>query len=201
MRPPLSPDDSVDLLFEEAADILVRLLGYSRDDAEAMASEYYRAFRDEAFCRSLSIPVQDEELFHHEGCFYMALRIHYHLGLKADPHPNRFLDWTLKYERSLKESGRVDQYGRCVWWLTLSDVLRGLEAYSEDATIIAVKPWTPMSGARVCLFDADKPVADMTQNAKTYFLEISVARELRDGWTDSEEAFVERVIRYAEDDA
>ncbi|MDZ4691895.1 hypothetical protein [Terricaulis sp.] len=104
MNTPLSPDDATNFLFEQAAAVLERMYGYSRAASDVLMGECYRLFLDEGFCESLGIPVQDEEFFHHEGALYMAMRAHYYLTLKADPNPDRFIDWVLAYERSFPDT-------------------------------------------------------------------------------------------------
>lgn len=87
--------------------------------------------------------------------------------------------------------------------MRLSDVLRNLASYDEEATIIAAEPWTPDSAASVHVFDTGR-VSEMARDGKTYFLEVAIARELRESWTDAqgdERAFCERVIQYAINDA
>ena len=109
MDPPLSSDDSTDALFEKVAVNLERLFAYTPAQSDASVREYFRLFQDEQYCRSLKIGVQDEEFFHHEGAGYMAMRVHYHLTLKADPDPNRLLDWMNAYVRLVgdREARRV----------------------------------------------------------------------------------------------
>jgi hypothetical protein len=89
--------------------------------------------------------------------------------------------------------------------MTLREVLRSLGSFSGEATIIAAEPWTPASAAVVREFSAALPVAMMTDDGLTYFLEVSVAREVQcaligAGWTDSD-ALCDRVIAYAINDA
>lgn len=44
-------------------------------------------------CPACGIPLQDDDLFHHEGAAVLALRIHYYLGLGGDPTPKAFMAW------------------------------------------------------------------------------------------------------------
>ncbi len=71
--------------------------GHSFWSAVALAREYYEKFTDEAYCRSIGIPTQNNEFFWREGS--MAARIHYYLALKGDPDPHRFIDWRAERTR------------------------------------------------------------------------------------------------------
>jgi hypothetical protein len=96
MKPAISDDDAAKL-FSDTALALETLFEYPGAKAEELAQDYRRLFMDADYCASLGIPVQDEELFHHEGPFNLALRAHYYLGLKGDPKPDRFIDWRAKH--------------------------------------------------------------------------------------------------------
>lgn len=89
--------------------------------------------------------------------------------------------------------------------MNLGDILQGIDDFSEEATILAQEPWSPSSRAVVREFPVDQPVAEMIDEGRTYFLEVSIAREviedLRSGGGLMGAALYERVIRYASDDA
>lgn len=78
--------------------------GHSFWSAVALAREYYNKFTDEAYCRSIGIPTQNDEFFWHEGGG-MASRIHYYLVVGSDPDPRRFIDWRTEHNR-LKRAER-----------------------------------------------------------------------------------------------
>jgi hypothetical protein len=87
----------------------------------------------------------------------------------------------------------------------LRDVLQTISDFSDEATILVREPWTPSSDAIVHEFPVDLPVAQMTDDGRTYFLEVSVARDLIEdlksaGWPDGD-TLVERVVSYATNDA
>lgn len=89
--------------------------------------------------------------------------------------------------------------------MSLGEVLKNLPSFQDEATIIAKKPWTLNSEAAVCTFDVNTRASDMESDGLTYFLEVSIARELRDdlvaaGFPD-EDALCQRIIDYAVNDA
>jgi hypothetical protein len=93
MEPPLPTDEDTNLFFDKVIALLERDGSYSHDEACALTREYYEKFRDERYCQSINIPVQDDDFFFHEGYGGMARRIHYYLGLKGDPDPRKFIEW------------------------------------------------------------------------------------------------------------
>lgn len=87
--------------------------------------------------------------------------------------------------------------------MTLSDILRRLDAFDDDATIVAAMPWTPDSPAQV-IDDADaRMISCQYRDGLSYFLEIAIARELRADWPAErgEDGFCRRLIAYATHDA
>jgi hypothetical protein len=104
MIPPVSTDVETNFLFDSIVELLQG--NYSRNEAEALAREYYRLFRDPEYCKSINIPAQDHEFFHHYGAAEMARRIHYYLGIKGDPDPHRYLDWRQKFQRETEHRRR-----------------------------------------------------------------------------------------------
>ncbi|UJB19158.1 MULTISPECIES: hypothetical protein [Lysobacter] len=67
--------------------------GYSKTEAESLVRDYYSKFTAPAYCKSIGVPVQDDDFFFHEGIAGMALRIHYYIGLEGDPAPEKFIEW------------------------------------------------------------------------------------------------------------
>jgi hypothetical protein len=102
MHPKLTTDEDTNHLFDRVCLILEGI--YSADEANAMVHEYYSSFRDPTFCARIHIPVQDDDFFHHQGDYDMALRIHYYLGLKGDPDPNKYVQWRAEYYRQRKQT-------------------------------------------------------------------------------------------------
>lgn len=91
----IASDDDTNLLLDE---IVARLRErYSDEQAKSLVAEYYNKFTDPVFCESIGIPVQDDDFMHHESAGGMALRIHYYLGLGADPSPHAFIEWRSLY--------------------------------------------------------------------------------------------------------
>ena len=80
--------------------------------------------------------------------------------------------------------------------MTLSEILRRLDIFDEEATIIAEQPWAPSSRAQVIESADSGLVAD-------YFIEVAVAREFKEDWSpkQGEDAFCKRLIQYAIKDA
>ncbi|KRB07971.1 hypothetical protein [Lysobacter sp. Root690] len=76
-------------------DKIVAALGecYSKTEAESFVRGYYLKFTTPAYCKSIGVPVQDDDFFFHEDIPGMALRIHYYLGLGGDPAPEKFIEW------------------------------------------------------------------------------------------------------------
>lgn len=87
--------------------------------------------------------------------------------------------------------------------MTLSEILSRLEHYDEDATIVAEQPWTPSSRAQVVMSPESGVVSDINRDGMIYFLEIAIAREFKEDWQrgEVENAFCERLIQYASNDA
>jgi len=86
--------------------------------------------------------------------------------------------------------------------LTLTEyVSRADEFATDDRTPFAETPWTPES---LVIFKESDRTDPIVEDGKVfgYFLEASVIQEIREWPTDeSPEAFVTRVIKYAEYDA
>jgi hypothetical protein len=87
--------------------------------------------------------------------------------------------------------------------MTLSEIVRDLEALSGDATIIAAKPWSPISRAEVVESPDDGRISNIERDGMAYFLEVFIAREFKEDWpTDrDDDAFCRRLIEYAINDA
>jgi hypothetical protein len=91
-------DEDFGAYYGDNVGVLIAEFGHSFWPAVELARDYYKKFTDDAYCRSIGIPVQDEEFFWHEG-MGMAARIHYYLALHGDPDPGRFIDWRNDYQR------------------------------------------------------------------------------------------------------
>jgi hypothetical protein len=87
--------------------------------------------------------------------------------------------------------------------MKLSEIIQRLDAFDDEATIIAAKPWTPSSRAQVIEPPESGLVTEMEQHGMVYFLEIAIARECKEDWLSEqgEAAFCERLIQYAINDA
>jgi hypothetical protein len=92
----------------------------------------------------------------------------------------------------------------------LADIIARLSEFDIDDIIYALEPWTEDSDAIVLPEreeDDGRPSPEATEAGLTYFLEISLARELVEGLiaTSSDEpsasAVRERLIQYAINDA
>ena len=87
----IGPDQETNNLLGEVARILTEQ--HSRHEAESLVRDYYLKFTDASYCRSIGIPVQDDDFFFHESAHGMALRVHYYLVLHGNPNPHRFIEW------------------------------------------------------------------------------------------------------------
>ncbi len=89
--------------------------------------------------------------------------------------------------------------------MTLKDILCEVQALDDDAVIYARRPWRFDSEAEVHAFVADFSVsAEMKGRGLDYFLEVSVAKEVLDGFKQPQSTEAERcelLIYYAENDA
>lgn len=86
--------------------------------------------------------------------------------------------------------------------MTLEELLRQLETLDHEATILATTPWTRSSFAQVVTEPEDGSVASMERDGMSYFLEVAIARELRDALPHlSVGEFCDRVVSYAVNDA
>src|SRR6266498_1890144 len=97
MDPRLTTDDDTNALFDQAVFWLKDYFGYSGEAAGALAREHYRLFRDAEYCRGAQVALHDDDMFHHQGAVDLALRIHYYMGLKADPDPRKYVEWRQDY--------------------------------------------------------------------------------------------------------
>ena len=88
-------DQDTNHLLGEIARILTEQ--HSDHEAELLVRDYYQKFTDASYCRSIGIPVQDDDFFFHESAGGMALRIHYYLVLRGNPDPHRFIEWRTKH--------------------------------------------------------------------------------------------------------
>jgi hypothetical protein len=98
----VSSDEDVNCFFGEVANDLTETFGYSATEAAEMAASYYAQFTSDEFCRSIGIPLQDDEFFFHEAAGGVALRAHYYLGIKGNPDPGAFIEWRAKRYRDLR---------------------------------------------------------------------------------------------------
>jgi len=99
MQPRLPTDEDTNFLFDSAVSLLRGEFGYSQEDANRLAGQYYTLFSDPDYCHSIGIPVQNDDFYHHEASGGLALLIHYYLGLRADPDPHKFIEWRAEYYR------------------------------------------------------------------------------------------------------
>jgi hypothetical protein len=107
MEPRLPTDEDTNRFFDMVVTRLIQDFGYTSEEASSMVHSYYRSFRDEAYCKTINVPVQDDDYFFHESETGMALRIHYYLGLKADPDPRSFLKWRNEYYEQIRKARRA----------------------------------------------------------------------------------------------
>lgn len=87
--------------------------------------------------------------------------------------------------------------------MILGEILQRLNAFDEEATIIAAKPWTPSSRAQVIEPPESGLVAEIERDGMVYFLEVAIAREFKEDWPSKQGdgGFCERLIQYAINDA
>jgi hypothetical protein len=92
--------------------------------------------------------------------------------------------------------------------MTISDIIHNLEDLNSERTIYARQPWSPNSLALVVEEPADgKLPEEAISGGLVYFIEISIAQEFLEDWTNSQstepshEARCSRLIHYAEHDA
>lgn len=98
-------------MFDRIVANLHSLFEYGSAEATALTERYYELFRDQSYCDSIGVGVQDENFFNHEAPKGMAMRAHYYLGLKADPSPQSYLFWRRDFQLALRslESGGQGQ--------------------------------------------------------------------------------------------
>ena len=87
--------------------------------------------------------------------------------------------------------------------MKLSEIVQRLDAFDDEATIIAAEPWIPSSRAEVIEPTEAGLVAEMARDGMVYFLEVAIAREFREDWPSEqgESALCECLIQYAINDA
>lgn len=92
--------------------------------------------------------------------------------------------------------------------MTLADVAARLSEFDQTYTIYAAEPWTAASSAIVD-YEPDEGglPAEATKLGLSYFLEIEIANDVRDGWISAQEQqpddaeICQRLIDYAVNDA
>lgn len=88
--------------------------------------------------------------------------------------------------------------------MKLADILAGLETTDNSLCIVAKRPWTGHSEAKLVCFSEDFRIPEEARSAGyEYFLEISIAQDevLSGPVALSDEQRVAAVIYYAENDA
>jgi hypothetical protein len=89
--------------------------------------------------------------------------------------------------------------------MLLRDILQAISDLPEEGVILVEEPWSASSRAIVREFPDNPPVVEMADGGRTYFLEVSIARDLIEdltaaGWLQGD-ALHERVVQYAINDA
>ena len=91
---------------------------------------------------------------------------------------------------------------------TLGELLDALDSLDDDLTIYAHEPWRSDSEAVAAREPADGGLpVDAREKKLSYFLEVSIAKEVLEDWLASQEepaapaARVDRLIHYATYDA
>jgi hypothetical protein len=75
-------DEVTKLLLENTVYFLQRYFGYSENKAIGLVNRYHKEWE----------PVhKNDDFYHHEGAFYVAVRIHYFMTLKGDE--DEFFKW------------------------------------------------------------------------------------------------------------
>ncbi|HEX2590538.1 MAG TPA: hypothetical protein VHL34_03545 [Rhizomicrobium sp.] len=92
--------------------------------------------------------------------------------------------------------------------MILLEVVAALDRFDEDQTVYVREPWLPNSLATVQLEPEAGGLPDAAaEHGMQYFLEVSVAREVIEDWSKTQEAEpkleakTERLIQYAINDA
>ncbi len=92
--------------------------------------------------------------------------------------------------------------------MKLGFVIANMDRFGAEATIYAARPWTADSIAAVEVEpEEDGFPPEIRERGLTYFLEIHLARDVRDGWLSSLDQvpssaeLCARIIGYAIDDA
>ncbi len=88
--------------------------------------------------------------------------------------------------------------------MKLSDIVAGLETVDDSLCIVAKRPWTGDSEAKLVRFTEDFRIPEESLSARyEYFLEVSTARDevLSGPVALSDEQRIAAVIYYAENDA
>lgn len=91
--------------------------------------------------------------------------------------------------------------------MTLRDALASIEEFDEEATIYAAKPWDPASTTAIAI-EGEETADRAIGGGLAYFLEVSVAKEVIEVWSEWRSGRVptsdercEAVIHYAVNDA
>lgn len=96
-------------LFDRIVSNLQSLFGYESAEAIALTQRYYDLFRDKSYCDSIGVGVQDDDFFNHEAPMGMAMRVHYHLGIKADHSRRNFLRWRREFQLAQRKRESRDR--------------------------------------------------------------------------------------------
>jgi len=92
--------------------------------------------------------------------------------------------------------------------MKLIDVIRELDSLHAESTIYAAMPWSETSPAMVATEPAQRGLpAEADRLGLNYFLEVSIARDVLDGWMsnlDQKPSLPDqcaRIVKYANSDA
>jgi hypothetical protein len=92
--------------------------------------------------------------------------------------------------------------------MKLQEVVENINNFDENLTIYAEEPWSCHSKATVAIEPDDGSLPPELESIElTYFLEVFIAKEFLEDWTESMSGVVsteqkcERLITYARDDA
>src|SRR6266481_5745999 len=86
-------DEDTERLFEIAVYFLQQYFGYSQEDAVRLVNDYYKLREHQ----------HDDDYYHREGSFQIAVQVHYFTGLRKDP--GHFPQW--KRENGLINAPRA----------------------------------------------------------------------------------------------
>lgn len=94
---PVSDDEDLNDFLEDVVSLLNRYFDWPLLSAELLVRDYFSKLQDPEYCSAHGFVMHDHDYYFHECTGGMAVRMHYHLGMKGDPTSREFLEWRKEF--------------------------------------------------------------------------------------------------------